>query len=408
MNAFFFGRWGKVFVAGTTLAAMGAGVSFFRFFSPRPRADSPVPLEKAAALSPAPDFSENFSKNKPRGQWPDLFREKISRGASDGEILSLFRSWAEADPAKALHGAETLGRTEEEKGKLLEAVMTVWAEKDADGAWTWTWEQGSRLQFLPGRPPLLSVVMKQMAASDPDALVAKAAALLQKPGSAGWDNNYMTEIAAEALIQTGHADLAMEAVETWVQGSARDQVSSDALETVAQSQAVALSPEEAARWLESLPACDGKNGALLARASAWAAQDPAAALKWSQNLGEMREEGMRLVFAQWIRQDIRSAMDWLGSEIDKQKPNPATDRLIALVVSDCLPEDRVATLEWARAISNPAMREHAIGQGVLRWGDRDYAAAAAYVLQSDSFSPEKKQELLLGLQSRVQAQTLVR
>jgi hypothetical protein len=377
------------------VAALAMG-GLWLFLDPLPQAPSPTP-EKTATLTPPLKPSSGFTETAEapsESDWLSVLTEKWAQGATPDEILTLLQKIAEKNPALALTLAEKTGRTDEEKGKLMAELASAWAARDPSAAWNWTLAQSSRLQSMPGNAPILKRVMEQMAKSDPEGLLAKASLLLEGTGPAGWDNHVMAKVAMDALIKTGHGDLALAAINEWVQGPQKDKVGGEALEAAARYMAEKVSPADAASWLQSLPACEGKDTALFQRATAWAEKDPAAALGWTQNLGEMRPVAMRSAFTQWMSQDINAAIEWLAPQISSQKPDPTTDRLVDLVVNGCAPEDLSVIADWSQTIPSPALRDMAVRQSVRRWGEQDRGAAIAYVQQNAKLTPEQKKDLL--------------
>jgi hypothetical protein len=328
--------------------------------------------------------------------------EESNRAISAEQTLDGLKKIAITNPTLALKLAETSDRTDEEKGLLLAALAATWAARDPSAAWKWILSQSSRLPFLPGHPPIMERVTEEIAKVDPNGL-AVSANLLMDGSRSSEDKSFITEVAMNSLIKTGHGNLALACLDRWIHGGQRDSVSGEALAAVAGYMAkTSSSAKAAASWLESLPECSARATALNQHAVAWARHDPVAALNWTNNLGEMRPVAMRSAFSEWMQQDISAAFEWLAPQVSTEKTDPAVDRLVRLVVEGCTPEDLPSVASWGQNIPGATLRDFVVRQSVRRWAEQDYAAASDYVQQSPQLTAEQRKDLSQYLQDLVE------
>ena len=406
---FAFGRW--FIVAGGAVA--GAAAAWYLVARRPPRATAPAVGEvRALAVPPAtaatvPQAAAAAGAPSVRTasfeQVRDLLLRKMAAGASPGELLALLREMAAERPALAIALAQALGRSDDERAAWITDLVRGWAGRDPDAAWQWLVQQAGRVNQLASGS-LIGVVLDQMAARDPQALIKNADALLR---AGNQPNGLPSEIVAQAglnaLIKSGDLDAASALLKDWATSPYHPDIGAGAYELVA-SELAKRSPADAAGWLKSLPASDDRNAALGSMAADWVSRDPAAAMSWSQTLTS-QDGGPAVVqraFSEWMENSPAAAEQWLGNQLVQNYGSPGNDELIVSLInqSSLIRSDPGSAMKWVDLIADPVQQSQAREQMVLRWGQRDLAAASAYVNSSPAIDPQRRQALLSALQSQ--------
>jgi hypothetical protein len=251
-------------------------------------------------------------------------REMLAQGKPLEDIVALLEFLVRDRPQFAIDVARDIGRTDAERHVLLFAVVGDWAQSAPAAALDWAFHHAAAYS-VPGSASLLYVVLEQVAADNPQTVVAVAeAALTDSDGSKSRD---IPRLSIEALLKGGNTDLAARTIERWANGPEAGHLDATVYEiaTLAFAQ---KSFSDATRWLESLPNSPGRNEALGPVAEAWSRQDPRAAMEWAQGLDpawggdDVRVE----VFADWVKSDRPAAANWLQAH-----PKPDPGRLAALL-----------------------------------------------------------------------------
>lgn len=150
-------------------------------------------------------------------------------------------------------------------------------------------------------------------------------------------------------------------------------------------------PKAAAAHLATLPATerDKYTGSIAGR---WANRNPAEAAAWvtTQPEGDGRKEAVGSVMGTWSETEPEKASAWLLT----QPTGPSKDQGIVTLANSQLKTDPEAALTWAATISDPTTRSLQLKGNVRQWARRDAAAAAQWVNNAPSLTPEEKTELL--------------
>lgn len=172
--------------------------------------------------------------------------------------------------------------------------------------------------------------------------------------------------------------------------------------------------ELVARWLQQHPR-DARHLAEVARAAGsedsfacvvmqWAElSDPASAsalVGYAQELptGAARVAALEAAVRAGTQRDPATVSAWLLTLRDPDELDFAAAHLVTH--TDALFRPTAQALEWAALIRDPARRVAALACVVREWGERDRAAATAFVAQSENFSVEQRRELLASLTQR--------
>jgi len=238
----------------------------------------------------------------------------------------------------------------------------------------------------------LALAIKQMAAADPNGLVAWVKSLLQSGESfEGFDIPRIAGTAVEALLQKGDIALARSAVEQWAQVG--PPLGNNTFEAVALDIA-GTSPTGAMAWLKSLPASNDRNYALTTLSAVWVKSDPKAAMEWAMQLGSAdgREPVMERAFNQWAQDDEASARQWLNGHLS----DPVAEKMVVSMVaeSDLAYSNPQEAIVWADMISDPSARLENVEDVFLSWARRDLDAAANYIKDDPALTPAEKKQVL--------------
>ena len=408
---FAFGRW--LIVAGGAVA--GALAAWYLILRP-PAAIAPaaasgsgeshLPVAVAAPTAPA-DSAAPADRPSLQAMSFDQLRalllQKMAAGASSADLLALLRKMAADQPAIAIELAQSFGRNDDEKAAWVIALVHDWASRNPDAAWQWLVQQADRIDQL-GNGSLIGIVLDQMATRDPQNLIKNADALLRTGDRFnGLPSQIVVQAGLNALIKNGDLDAACSLIKYWATCSYHPEIGAGAYEVVA-SELAKRSPTDAAAWLKSLPPSDDRNVALGTAAADWIARDPAAAMRWSETLTPQdgRPVVVQRAFGEWMETNADAAEQWLGNQLVQNYGNPDNDSLIVDLInqSSLIHSDPTSAMRWVDLITDPVLQSQAREQMVLRWGQRDMAAASAYVNSSSAIDPQRKQALLSELSTQ--------
>jgi hypothetical protein len=355
----------------------------------RPRTAAPATPAAAPAAPAAPSVASGEDSEDLLTQ----LRRKLALSNSPNDITTALTELAQSNPRQAIEFAERLGRTGTEKLTFLSAVLRIWAEHDPQRAWDWSLQQGHRLE-VPGETSLVATALEATAVSNPRVVLSSVKELLAKNDeTTGFSSQEVSYFAIDALIKSGHIDLAQSAVDEWLQTNAGEKIGNAAIERLA-VQIAEKSPQQAATWLEKLPATEGRNFAAATLAASWASSDPKGAMTWASSLdaNSGRLDAMQRAFNRWAESNRVEAANWL----EKNEADPISDRLIYSFVSDSTlahSNPKVA-VQWAELINDETMRAQSVEQVAAAWGATDAAAAKKYIAESTLLTAEQKQRLL--------------
>jgi hypothetical protein len=396
---------------GVTAAAVVAVFAAIAVIVYRTNKNGQTPPESSSSTAPiVVPRSENTTTTaaSPKIEEPSLpkereallanLRSRLAAGNSVDQIRTSLANLAKTDPALALDVAQVIGRNDVERARLVASVVQVWAQGNPQAAWDWTLQQAHRLDAA-GEDSLVSVVLTQVAAADPQRAVEfTEAAMRNRNLLIDISLNEVAHAAVEALLKNDHTDVAERAVEQWVRGPGGTELGNAPFEAVAIKLAQ-TSPTAAASWLLSLPSSESRNFALATVAANWATTDPKASLDWANSLtsGAGREEAMQRAFNRWVAEDKVSAAQWLG----EHEADPATDHMIASFVTDSpvSTSNPQVAMEWVDLISDPALRVQSLQQVARAWAEQNPAAATQYVQQNKKLTPEEKKRIVESLRN---------
>lgn len=339
-------RWGAIGVGAAVVALVGWYVASADHraspvhvaAAPRPSV-APAPAVPAAVAAPqrivqvrrpAAASSSDLAilRSASREELLAYGRDLLAHGGPLENIVALLEFLVNDRPEMAIDLARDIGRTNAERQVFLYAALSAWADKDAPAALQWAVHRSDSYD-IPGNASLLYVVLEEIAANDPASAIAATDKLLERDsaGSAGPPRKDVARFTLEALIRTGHRDVAQQAIQQWSHGAAVRRLDSSDFEIVA----MALAQDSfgsAGEWLAKLPSSPARNEAYLPFANTWARQDIAAAMDWAQRLNpaDGGDDVRVATFARWLKVDRPAATQWL---FEHNSPDPT--RLLFLL-----------------------------------------------------------------------------
>ncbi|HXB02567.1 MAG TPA: hypothetical protein VNV15_07085 [Opitutaceae bacterium] len=361
-----------------------------------PAASSPGPALDLTSLA-APDANAETYRTAGYDELLALLRGKLP-GSGVG-VQAALAEIARDRPDLAIALAQELGRTDAEKSAWVAGLVKTWTLHDPKNAWAWLANPGNKLTT----PPLLGVVMDAMAVSNPQMLLATVDALLLKDDHSGSPFSAMNSVnmGLQAMVKSGHIDLARAAVEAWANDPNKLPIGPAAYQIVAMGMDK-TTPEVTAAWLRSLPPSEDRNTALTALGTIWANSDPAAAMRWAESLPaeESQSATVSQIFVGWMQSDPSAAMNWLDDYIPRTAGTVEDDTLIGSMIlfSPTTKNDPGEAMKLADAIANPQTRMVYQQQLVQSWGRTDPGAAVEYVMNSQTIDKDQKQLLIQEIQ----------
>lgn len=331
-------------------------------------------------------------------------RLRLGSAPSPEETMRALAETARSDPALALDLAQSLGQTDEEKAMWVTDLARQWATRDPEQAWSWLQGQyPARIRALASGA-LPETIVGAIAKAQPALLVAQLDTLLAAgEGSLGISPVVAIHLGMDALAAAGQLALARATVERWAADPAQPAIGEAAFVSIAAAlaQSDAL---QAGAWLQSLPASAARDLALTEFPAQLAQRhSPRTALDWAEaNLtAELRSQALQRTFSDWVESAPADAGDWLGHHLARHPGGDSSDRLISTLVNlgPAVKANPVLALQWAALVSDPLTRASLEERVALRWARLDAAAAASFIANHSTFSPARKQALLLQAQS---------
>jgi hypothetical protein len=253
---------------------------------------------------------------------------------------------ANEDFARALHEAERLACTPDERYEQASRLLPDWTMADPRAAWRWALAHDGEWS-VSGNPTLTEIVLEQLAATSPESVLLVLAAERWPPAA-------IIDQAVAALLRRHATTDACALVERWARESPPPDASA-AFERATFAVA-SESPPRAIEWLASLPASAARDASFGTAADVWATTDPAGALAWARSLseGEVRDAVLERAFGRWVEREAEPALSWLVAH----EAEPEADRLIArwLVVSEAVRSNPGAARPWIELIRDPELR----------------------------------------------------
>jgi hypothetical protein len=352
-----------------------------------------------------------------------LYRRLPGNSVRQSFGQAFFAAWAQFDaPTAARSAAEWL--TSPASAGTLGQVIGTWARRDPDAAIAFLLQ----LPKAPGSGVIWQVTLQQMSGSNPE--IAVSLALKSPAGS--------QRISLVETVARGWAELDPLAATRWAESltdpALRRAALSSALEPLAQTdpraalaiagrhglksltdplyQAIAGEmagrPEEAMKWMESLPTTSAKNAAFGGFIEKWAADNPTTAAAFATNLppGVRRTTAVATVATALAAENPAAAISWvhgLSSAQEKSSaaqsmiwefsqhdpkqglqlieslpPGPNRDQLLGSLASGWAENDLDGAVEWMKATPAGAARNEALNAISGPWANADPVGAADF------------------------------
>jgi hypothetical protein len=246
------------------------------------------------------------------------------------------------------------------KQQALESMTQAWLVQDLEGAVEWLVSHGDML---------------------PAELFNRAANRLgQYPELA---TSYVDRVPADLRsdwiesIAGGYASIDPDGAVEWVEQFRADPAYARSVRAIAQ-RIVQFDGAAAARLMDSISTSrDPRDVQQLA--TAWAANEPLAAIQWVEGIGEqqLRESVLSGIAQVWARYDVSAAEQWARS----LQSGPVRDRVLNTLVVQLFEADRVRATRLLDSFSTEMARQSTVLQIATRFVREDEAAARRLVDQ---------------------------
>jgi hypothetical protein len=308
-------------------------------------------------------------------------------------LRALVTVWADADANAALNWAKTLASDDDRNAALETALLSVAGKNPSSSL-------DLARQFLTGDAlnRVLAIGLKRLIGTDPLAAsrlvggmnpgpaqtesaleVSRALAARQPETAIAWLQSLSSPELRRILLNS--------VVEVWGTANPKDagQFVSQMPKGAEQDAAVErlagtwgkANPGDAVRWAETLNG-SARNAALVSIASGWARKDPVAATQWAGTWptdSPVRSKTIKDALSYWVMQDSRAAGSFVGTL--PQADQPQAIEAVAPVMAQ---QDAPKAIAWAKSLTDSDIRDIALQQVVTRWADNEPAAAAPWVL----------------------------
>ncbi len=355
----------------------------------------------------------------------------MEAGPSTG---SIFRSWAEIDPAAAAARAAELTQGQP-RSMALEAIARRWVQDDPEAALGWARAlespverrrmlESTALEWSYNSPaaafrtfvdseelPLgtFSSIAATWVRQEPLAATERIEALPEGPRRQAALRAAASEMAMEHpheaarladLLPSGSTRASVlesvafemtaddaQAAATWAEGIDGDEERQGALTRVVSSW-VEQDVEAASAYVERMPAGAERDGAVTEMMWVWGRHDPAAAARWLQRHGG-DERAVGEVTRAWAELDPERASRW-ASTLDQPE---ARDNAMLALSNVSVRNDAAGAWAWASRIDDPSERADQLAYVAREWRAVDPDAARARVDAAD-LTPETRARVL--------------
>ena len=314
-------------------------------------------------------------------------------GSKRGDFrTSLFRTWAERDPAAAAETALQL--PESDRFSPLRSVLSRWAERAPLTALDFLQRTGDS----SNTSSLNSAIVGSWVEHDSEAAIAYAMAL---------PKDERRSSLREILRWTLENDAAKtrEIVDRIPVGRERTSIISELINTNGYNHAAAVAPyvlelpeseqwsaamsvshyfprddlEGALRWAESLTSERAASGALANICRVWAERDPTAAAQYGRDGGEPLAEALSNSLGNWAAKDPEAAIAFLKTVPDGK----SFERALAAVAGNLATTDPQSALASVDSLAhNPQQQLNGRLAVVSNWARKDPRAAVEWIAGS--------------------------
>lgn len=273
---------------------------------------------------------------------------------------SMIRDLSERNPQAAADLA--LRATGNQRMLLIQTVAEAWASVDPAAAVRWAEGLGdARLQR-----EALALAVRQLADTDP-----KAALEVATRHRLGEVNQEIYRSMAAELV--GRPEEAMKWLETLPTAEGRTAAFDGFVSAWAEQ-----NPSAAAAFAVNLPPGARRNSALSTVASALAGADPEAAISWVQTLTSPQEKAAMAQSMIWTLSENDPAM---GIKlIEGLSPGPSRDQLYGTLASSWAEHDLDGAVAWMKSTEDGPARKAALENIAMTWAANDPVGAADYAL----------------------------
>lgn len=369
VTAFGFGRWTAR--SNSTSAASGNG------------APSAVVTRSPASAAAAPG-GDNKSDGRESARFAEAAAQAPKSFAAEEERQRLIEQWAEKDPLAAMTFARTQMKGDRQ-AQATAAILAIWGKNDPEAAWNWV---SKEMPTATHHFDTLLEAFGRVSAETAGRYAAKFAA--EHPGTA-------LEVHLAALLGVTHrGDFAAARALVDANPALEPEVRGNLHNFIA-GQWARFAPEEASRWVMSLPEGELRKQALIGLGESWSDVDPRGAAAFAVALppGETRSLAMRQAIGKWVMTDPDAARGWV-IQTDRHED---FDQAVGSIATDynLVNREPGRALQWAATIFDDTLRARSVDAIFFNWYPRDPKGATAYLETAREFTPQQRAELLSRL-----------
>lgn len=337
-------------------------------------------LPPVVVKTPAPfegksvdELNKKFADNKKR----------IPSAATQDEQQHLLEALAAIDPQAAMAQAQQLKG--DRQAQAVSAVLSVWGEKDPQGAWAWV--ESTHPDNIYQYDQLLEVFGR----NNPEVAARYATSL------AGARPDLTQEVYLSALMGITHAggyDTARQLVES-ANISGEDRA---ALMNYVAGAWAAYEPQAAMQWVMSQPS-DLQSSALVGLGESWSNVDPQAAAHFASKLnGPQRQLLLQQSISKWLMDDPVSATNWLSAAENHQDYDQAIQTVATL--PNLVRDNAQTALAWSERIYDSSVRLNTLQQILSDMKQKDPVGAVSYARSAPNLTAAQRTQLLASLEGK--------
>lgn len=310
----------------------------------------------------------------------------ITSPAGEDERGRLIDELAAIDPRAALEFIRTQLRGDRQ-AQTLASILSIWGKKNPAEAWAWVRTE------MPTATHHFDTLL-EVFGRDSTETAARYAAEFSKAHPEAAAEVHMAALLG--VTHRGDFDGARAMVEN---NPSLDAETRATLNNFIAGQWGRYAPEDAVKWVLTLPEGPTRDQALVGLGESWSERDPAKATAFAVTLpaGPTRSLALRQAVAKWVMTDAAGARAWV---VDTKRHDDFDQAVMSIATDPNLYNRQPGrALNWAATIFDDQLRDESINSILRNWYPADPAGATAFIQSSRDFTPEQRADLLRRLQT---------
>jgi hypothetical protein len=307
--------------------------------------------------------------------------------AEEDERQRLIEEWAATEPRAALEFIRTQMQGDRQ-AQALAAVLAIWGKNNPDESWSWVRAE------MPTATHHFDTLLEVFGRHSTETAARYAAEFAKAHPEAA------VEVHLAAMLGITHRGDFEGARAMIANNPALTDEARANLSNFLAGQWSRYAPQDAAKWVMTLPEGPVREQALVGLSESWSERDPARATAFAVELpaGPTRALALRQAVAKWVMTDAAAARAWV---VDTKRHDDF-DQAVSSIATDPNLYNRQPgrALNWAATIFDDQLREQSMSAILHNWYPVDPAGATAFIQSSPDLTPDQRADLLRRLSGK--------